>query len=107
MVSGVSRLQLYSRAQEGEGEQQRRCTPPLEEDEYAEFYEVNEPVIKFEGGVNEIQRVQHSTANIVEEQVKDKVWSKLTIRVERGRVPERAATREKAQCLVFKWFSIM
>ena len=26
----------------------------LEEDEYAEFYEMDEPVIKFEGGVNEI-----------------------------------------------------
>ena len=28
--------------------------PPLEEDKYAEFYEIDEPVIRFEGGVNEI-----------------------------------------------------
>ena len=26
----------------------------LEEDMYAEFYQIDEPVIKFEGGVNEI-----------------------------------------------------
>ena len=35
-------------------------TPPFEEDEYAEFYEMDEPVIKFEGGVNEIQHIQCS-----------------------------------------------
>ena len=28
---------------------------PLEEYEYAEFYKIDEPVFKFEGGVNEIQ----------------------------------------------------
>ena len=26
--------------------------PTLEEDEYAEFYEIDEPVIRFEGGIN-------------------------------------------------------
>ena len=30
----------------------------LEEDEYAEFYEINEPVIQFEGGLNEIHYIQ-------------------------------------------------
>ena len=33
--------------------------PPLEDDEYAEFYEVDELVIRFEGRVNEIQHMQH------------------------------------------------
>ena len=47
--------------------------PPLEEDEYAEFYEINKPVIKFEGSVNEIQHLQRSTAEIAEEKEKDKV----------------------------------
>ena len=28
--------------------------PPLEEDDYSEFYKIDEPVIKFEEGVNEI-----------------------------------------------------
>ena len=32
----------------------------LEEDEYAEFYEIEEPVIKFLGGVNEIQHIHCS-----------------------------------------------
>ena len=31
--------------------------PPLEEDEYAKFYEIDKPVIKFEGGVNEIHHI--------------------------------------------------
>ena len=31
--------------------------PPLEEDVYAKFYEVDEPVIKFLEGINEIQHV--------------------------------------------------
>ena len=32
--------------------------PPLQEDKYAKFYKMDEPVIKFEGGVNEIQQIQ-------------------------------------------------
>ena len=35
--------------------------PPLENEKYAEFYEVDELVIRFEDGVNEIQQVQCST----------------------------------------------
>ena len=41
--------------------------PPMEEDKYAEFYEVDEPVIRFEGGVNKIQHIQCSTVQIAEE----------------------------------------
>ena len=37
---------------------------PLEEDEYAEFYEIDKPVIRFEGGVNEIQHIQRSLIEI-------------------------------------------
>ena len=33
---------------------------PIEEDEYAKFYELDEHVIKFEERVNEIQHIQHS-----------------------------------------------
>ena len=51
--------------------------PPLEEGEYAEFWEIDKPVIKFEGGVNEIQHKQRSLIKIAEEQTKDKVWSEV------------------------------
>ena len=34
--------------------------PLLAEDEYAEFYETDKPVINFEGGVNKIQHIQQS-----------------------------------------------
>ena len=50
-------------------------TQPLEEDEYAKFYEIDEPVIKFEVGVNEIQQIQRSLIKIAEEQAKVEVWS--------------------------------
>ena len=33
---------------------------PLSEDKYAEFYEIDKPVIQFEEGVNEIQHIQCS-----------------------------------------------
>ena len=58
--------------------------PLLEEDEYAEFYEKDEPVIKFEGGVNEIQHIQLSLIEIAEEQAKDKVWSEVISWIEQG-----------------------
>ena len=50
---------------------------PIEEDEYAEFYKIDEPVFKFEGGVNEIQHIQGSLIEIAEEQTKDKVRSEV------------------------------
>ena len=49
--------------------------PLLEEDEYAEFYDIDEPVIQ--GGVNEIQHIQRSMMEIAEGQAKDKVQSEV------------------------------
>ena len=46
---------------------------PLSEDQYAEFYEIGEPVIQFAQGVNEIQHIQHSMIEVAKEQAKDKV----------------------------------
>ena len=57
---------------------------PLEEDMYAEFYKIDEPVIKFEVGVNEIQYIQRSLIELPIEQFKDKVWSKVISWVEQG-----------------------
>ena len=48
--------------------------PTLEEYKYAEFYEIDKPVIRFEGGVNEMQHIQQSLVEIVEEKSKDEVW---------------------------------
>ena len=53
----------------GEGEQQRRWTQPVNRHGvYAEFYKIDDPVIKCEGRVNKIQHVQHSTGEIVKAQ---------------------------------------
>ena len=46
--------------------------------------EIDEPVINFEGGVNEIQHIQQSLVKIPEEQSKDKVWSEVISWVEKG-----------------------
>ena len=66
----------------------------MEKDEYAEFYEINKPVIKFEGGVNEIQ---HSLIEIAEEQTKDEVWSEVISWIEQGQLPEKTETRGEAR----------
>ena len=71
--------------------------PLLEEDDYAKFYEIDEPVIKFEGGVNEIQHIQLSLIEIAEEQAKDKVWSEVISWIEQGRLPEKTETRGKTR----------
>ena len=71
--------------------------PPLEEDEYAKLYKIDEPVIKFKGGVNEIQHVQCSKAEIAEEQAKDEVWSEVISWVEQEWVPEKAGIRGKVR----------
>ena len=71
--------------------------PLLAEDEYAEFYEIAEPVINFEGGVNEIQHIQPSLIKITEEQSKDNVWSKVFSWVEKGQLPEKVEARGKAK----------
>ena len=52
-------------------------------------------MIKFEGGVNEIQHVQCSTADIAEEQAKDEIWSEVYSWVEQGRVPEKEVKLRK------------
>ena len=39
--------------------------PLIEEDEYAKFYKIDKWVIKFEGGVNEIQHIQWSLIEII------------------------------------------
>ena len=41
--------------------------PTLEEEKYAEFYEIDKPVIRFEGGINEIQHIQRSLVEIAKE----------------------------------------
>ena len=51
--------------------------PPLSEDKYAEFYEIDEPVIQFADKENEIQYIQQSMVEVAEEQVKDKVWREV------------------------------
>ena len=51
--------------------------PKLAEEEYVKFYEIDELVIRFEGGVNEIQNIQQSLVEIAKEQSKNKVWSKV------------------------------
>ena len=71
--------------------------PPLEEDENTKFYEIGKPVIKFEGGVNEIQHIQHSLIEIAKELSKDKVWSKVISWVDKGQLPEKSETRGKAR----------
>ena len=38
----------------------------LSEDEYAEFYEIDKPMIQFAEGVNEIQHIQRSIIKITE-----------------------------------------
>ena len=71
--------------------------PLLAEDKYAEFYEIDKPVIIFGGGVNEIQHIQWSLIAIAEKQAKDEVWSKVISWVEKGQLPEKAETRGKAR----------
>ena len=71
--------------------------PPLAEDEYTKFYEIDQPVINFEGGVNEIQHIQQSLVEIAEEQSKDEVWSKVISWIEKGQLPEKVETRGKAR----------
>ena len=63
---------------------------PLSEDKYAEFYEIDKPVIQFEEGVNEIQHIQCSMIEVAEEQAKDKVWREVISWVEQECVPGKA-----------------
>ena len=61
--------------------------PPLKEDEYTEFYEVDELVIKFSDSVIKIQHVQGSAAEVACEQSKDEVWSEVIKWVKAGLIP--------------------
>ena len=70
--------------------------PDLADDDYAEFYGVDEPVIKFAGRVNEIQHIQRNMIEVAEEQAKDEVWSEVISWIEKGQLPEKAETRGKA-----------
>ena len=54
-------------------------------------------MIKFEGGVNEIQHIQHSLIEIAKEQSKDEVWTEVISFVEKGQLPEKLETRGKAR----------
>ena len=62
--------------------------PLMEEDVYAEFYEVEEPVIKYREEVNEIQHIQQNWGEITEEQAKDEVWKEVISWVEKGKLPD-------------------
>ena len=55
---------------------------------------------KFEVGVNEIQHVQCSRAEIAEEQAKDEVRSEVISWVEQGKVLEKAETKGKASVVL-------
>ena len=69
--------------------------PLIEDDLYAEFYEVEEPVIKYIKGINEIQHVQRNLGEIAEEQAKGEVWSEVIKWFEKGELPNKAETRGK------------
>ena len=66
--------------------------PDLADDDYAEFYGVDEPVIKFAGRVNEIQHIQRNMIEVAEEQAKDEVWSEVISWIEKGQLTEKAET---------------
>ena len=69
--------------------------PPLEDNVYAEFYDVEKPVIKFLEGINEIQHVQGNLGEIAEEQSKDKIWSEVISWVEKGQLPNKVEKRKR------------
>ena len=66
--------------------------PLIEDNVYAEFYEVDEPVIKFLDGINKIQHVQQNLGEIAKEQAKDEVWSEVISWVEKGQLPDKVET---------------
>ena len=65
----------------------------LEDDVYVEFYDVEEPVIKFLEGINEVQHVQQQLSEVAEEQAKDEVWSEVISWVEKGHMPDKLEAR--------------
>ena len=71
--------------------------PLLEEDENTEYYEIDEPVIQFRGGVNEIQHKQRNMMKIAQEQAKDEVWRKVISWMEQGRKWRRQRQEAKQE----------
>ena len=67
--------------------------PLLEDDLYAELYDVDKPVINFLEGINEVQHIQQQLSEVAEEQAKDEVWSEVISWVEKGQLPDKLDTR--------------
>ena len=78
--------------------------PPLAEDNYVEFYEIDKPLINFGGGVNEIQHIQQSLIEIAEEQAKDEVWSKVISWVGKEQLPEKAQVKVREDLVAWSIF---
>ena len=69
----------------------------LEDNVNAKFYNVDEPVIKFLEGINEVQHVQQQLSEVAEEQAKDKVWSEVISWVEKGHMPDKSEARGRSR----------
>ena len=75
----------------------------IEDDVYAEFYEVEEPVIKYLKGINELQHIQQNLGEIAEEQAKDEVWSEVISWVEKGKLPDKVEVARQSGSCTTKW----
>ena len=69
--------------------------PAIEDKVYAEFYDVDEPVIKFLGGINEVQHIQRQLSEVAEEQANDEVWSEVIKWVRKGHALDKSEVRGK------------
>ena len=111
-LAGSNFTMIHKKGKENSnGDTLSRCSHmaealPLAEDKYTKVYEIDEPVINFEGGVNEIQHIQRSLVEIAEEQSKDEVWCKVISWVEKGQLPEKVETRGKAREVLVAGFHI-
>ena len=76
---------------------QMEDAPVLEDDVYAKFYDVEEPLIKFLWKINEVQHVQQQLSEGAEEQAKDEVWSEVIKWVEKGHMPDKSELRGKSR----------
>ena len=95
-LAGFNFTVIHKKRKENSRSSHMAEAPLLAEDDYAKFYEIDEPVINFEGGVNEIQHIQRSMMEVAEEQAKDEVWSEVISWIEKGQLPEKEETRGKA-----------
>ena len=71
-----------------------RSSHIAEEDDLSE---IDEPVFKFEEGVNEIWYIQQSLIEIAEEQAKDEVRSEVISWIEQVQLPKKTETGGKAR----------